>query len=475
MFAKLPKKFIFFGVGLIVLLGGAFAIHRFAFQQDAQTSDEPTIQTATVRQGDIVLRASGSGTLIPVREMALGFGSSGPIDQLLVQVGDEVGEGDVLAIQGNQINLVAALQAAELDYLSAQHDLQEIYDLAASAIAQAQLELAQARDELRVAEYTRTVQQEGNRASEATLDSAKADLVMAKNELERAKAEYDKLSGLPEDNVGRANALQKYASAQAKYDSALRNMNWYTGHPTELQQALLDADVAIAEANVQESQLNWEKVKDGPYASALALAQVSLTNAEAQYTMAQQNYDDATVRAPFDGVITDVSAIEGETVSGAFITIADISYANLDIYLDESDLYLIDLDYEVEVIFDALPDDVFMGHVTRVDPSLMTSQNISTIHAVAQLEEGAFDGTRRLPLGSNAAVDVIAGRAEGAILVPFEALRELGPGEYAVFVMEDGEPKLRVVEVGLMDYTSAEILSGLQRGDVVSTGIVETD
>ena len=58
MFAKLPKKFIFFGVGLIVLLGGAFAIHRFAFQQDAQTSDEPTIQTATVRQGDIVLRAS---------------------------------------------------------------------------------------------------------------------------------------------------------------------------------------------------------------------------------------------------------------------------------------------------------------------------------------------------------------------------------------------------------------------------------
>jgi HlyD family secretion protein len=475
MFSKLPRKFIFIGLGLIVLLGGAFAVYRFAFQQETQISDEPTIQTATVRQGDIVLRASGSGTLIPVRETALGFGSSGPLDQLLVQVGDEVTEGEVLAIQGNQINLEAALQAAELDYLSAQQELQEIYDLAASATAQAQLDLAQAQDELRVAEYTRAVQQEGNRASEAMLDSAKADLIMAKKDLERAKAAYDKLSGLPEDNVGRANALQKYASAQAKYDSALRNMNWYTGHPTELQQALLDADVAIAEAKVQESQLNWEKVKDGPHPSALALAQVALTNAEAQYAMAQQNYENATIRAPFDGVITDVTAIEGETVSGSFITIADISYANLDVYLDESDLYLIDIDHEVEVFFDALPDDVFMGHITRVDPSLMSSQNISTIHAIAQLEEGAFDGTRRLPLGSNAAVDVIAGRAEGAILVPFEALRELGPDEYAVFIMEDGEPRLRVVEVGLVDYTSAEILSGLQRGDVVSTGIVETE
>jgi putative ABC transport system ATP-binding protein len=38
-------------------------------------------------------------------------------------------------------------------------------------------------------------------------------------------------------------------------------------------------------------------------------------------------------------------------------------------------------------------------------------------------------------VGLNAAVDVSAGRAEGAVLVPVEALRELSPGEYAIFVM----------------------------------------
>ena len=40
--------------------------------------------------------------------------------------------------------------------------------------------------------------------------------------------------------------------------------------------------------------------------------------------------------------------------------------------------------------------------------------------------------------------------------------------------MTDGQPKLRVVTVGLMDYTSAEITSGLEAGETVTTGTVET-
>jgi multidrug efflux pump subunit AcrA (membrane-fusion protein) len=73
-----------------------------------------------------------------------------------------------------------------------------------------------------------------------------------------------------------------------------------------------------------------------------------------------------------------------------------------------------------------------------------------------------------------ASVEVIGGRTNGAVLVPVEALREISPGEYAVFVMEDDQPRLRVVTVGLMDFTSAEILSGLEAGETVTTGIVET-
>jgi multidrug efflux pump subunit AcrA (membrane-fusion protein) len=57
-----------------------------------------------------------------------------------------------------------------------------------------------------------------------------------------------------------------------------------------------------------------------------------------------------------------------------------------------------------------------------------------------------------------------------------EALRELSPDEYAVFVMgSDGELTLRPVEVGLGDISFVEILSGLEPGDVITTGIVETE
>ena len=61
------------------------------------------------------------------------------------------------------------------------------------------------------------------------------------------------------------------------------------------------------------------------------------------------------------------------------------------------------------------------------------------------------------------------------VLAPIQALRELGDDQYAVFVVrqggdQDGELEMRLVQVGLRDYVNAEILSGLQRGEVVSTG-----
>ena len=110
-----------------------------------------------------------------------------------------------------------------------------------------------------------------------------------------------------------------------------------------------------------------------------------------------------------------------------------------------------------------------------VNPSLETVSGIQAIQVTVLLDEGSLGSGQVLPVGLNASVDIIAGRAEDAVLVPVEALRELGPEEYAVFVVEDGEPKLRVVQVGLVDITSAEILSGLQAGEIVTTGIVQAE
>ena len=77
-------------------------------------------------------------------------------------------------------------------------------------------------------------------------------------------------------------------------------------------------------------------------------------------------------------------------------------------------------------------------------------------------------------MGVEAAVDVISGQATNAVLIPVEALHQLSDGSYTVFVMENNQPVLRSVEVGLQDGTYAEIKSGLKAGEVVTTGVVET-
>jgi multidrug efflux pump subunit AcrA (membrane-fusion protein) len=170
-----------------------------------------------------------------------------------------------------------------------------------------------------------------------------------------------------------------------------------------------------------------------------------------------------------------IDASVGEAAgTGAIISLADLSQPLLEVYLDEGDFDKVAVGLEAEVVFDSLPDSTFTGHVTAVNPSLQTVSNVATIVAEVQLDEASFSKPLALPVGSNASVDVIGGRAENAVLVPVEALREISPGEYAVFVMEDGEPRLRVVTVGLMDYTSAEITSGLEAGEIVTTGVVET-
>jgi HlyD family secretion protein len=425
-----------------------------------------------VRQGDLVIRASGSGELIALDEIDLGFGTAGPIAELYVQVGDVVASGDVLAVQGEQDQLEAAVASDQLAVINSEKALQDLYDNADLVAAQAMIALAEAQDALSDAEYTLFVQQEGNRASNSTIEAAKAKLVLAEFDLENAQAEYNKYYGRPTDDPARANAQTKLSAAQQRYDSALRELNWYLGEPTEIKQALLDAEVALAQAKLAEADREYDRVKDGPDPDAVAQAELHLIDAEAKLAVSQENLDQSILVAPLDGTVLSVNGQVGDTISGTFITIADLNQPHLEIFLDETDLDKIKVGYAAEVIFDAIPESVFTGRVVLVDPTLMQSQGVSAVRGIIELETVPFES---LPLGLGASVDVVAGAAEGVPLIPYEALREIGPGEYAVFVMENDEPKLRVVGVGLMDFSFVEISFGLEPGEVVTTGIVETE
>jgi multidrug efflux pump subunit AcrA (membrane-fusion protein) len=118
-------------------------------------------------------------------------------------------------------------------------------------------------------------------------------------------------------------------------------------------------------------------------------------------------------------------------------------------------------------VFDILPDDTFTGVVTLVYPELDSSSNSRWCdHRLNDVVNAT------LPSGTSAARG-ISGKTQDAVLVPVEALHKIDGGRYTLFVMENGSPRLRVVEVGLQDITYAEIISGLEAGEIVTTGIVE--
>jgi HlyD family secretion protein len=186
--------------------------------------------------------------------------------------------------------------------------------------------------------------------------------------------------------------------------------------------------------------------------------------------------DNATLKAPFAGTIMSISASVGDSVSGgSIITLADLTKSDLTIYMDETDWQNVKVGYTAEATFDALPNDIFTGKVIQVYPALTSVGGTTMIQGLVELDETPSLGDDPLPLGVSASVDVIAEQAKNVVLVPVEALHELSAGSYTVFVMESGKPVLRTVQVGIMDSTFAEITSGLQAGETVTTGIVETN
>lgn len=465
------RRWAFIAATLAVVLAGAFGFRSWSAAAQAAVEDGTALKTATVRTGNLSLTASGSGSLIVGTSVELGFGTPATVQAVNVEPGDVVAAGDVLAEQADRESLEASLAQAKLDLSSAEQALQSLKDQAPLAQAQAQLALADAQEALADAEATWQYQQEGYRGSSTTLKAAELKLTLAEGNVSRARDAYD--SAPSEDS--RAQAYLNYASAVQAYQSALASLNWYQGHPTETQQLQLDAGVALAKAQLMLAELEVERLKDGLDPVELAAADLKVSKARNELDQAQAELDSATVIAPFAGTVMDVRAVVGDSVNAAFITLADLSLPTLDVYFDETDLNLVAAGNEIEVVMDALPDLIFTGHIVRVDPSLTQSQNAGLVHATAVLDGDVPADLSRMPVGLSAAVDVVAGRAENALLVPVEALRRIDTNTYAVFVVgPDGSLTLRPVDVGLQDLTWAEILSGLEAGEVVSTGLVES-
>jgi HlyD family secretion protein len=523
------KKTIWIIIALVLILAvGGYAAYNYWWKPgEVQNTETPAVQTAVARLGDLTVFASAVGSVVPATEFGVGFDESGTLTEILVKAGDEVQEGQVLArldTGKSEEEIALAVSQAKLNVLNAQNALDDIYASADMDAAQALLDVESAQQalddltnsELRQAEAMQSVAEAEQAvvnarsvynsvrttADQSTIDAAKAELVLAESSLKSARDKFNDYADKPDTNLTKANLQLKLNNAQAVYNSALSYYNAVTGTGSDLDRASSEADLlaaqaqladaqkeletvqagptpgelALAQAELAAAQAKWEVLKIGADPDEVALAEATLANAQADLALAQEDQAVIELSAPMNGTIMSIDASVGEKIgTGSIITIADLSLPVLEVYLDETDLDNVGVGYEVDVTFDALPDEVFTGHIIEVDPGLQTVSNSQVIRAVAQLDADSFAKPQNFLVGMNAAIDVIGGRAQNVVLVPVEALREISPGEYAVFVMDGDQPRLRTVTVGLMDFTSAEITSGLEPGEIVTTGIVETE
>jgi len=447
---------------IIIIAGGGYYYYSTQIMPaEAAEVEQPAMQTAVARQGELTIFASGAGQLVPASEIDLGFDESGTLLVLNAAVGDKVEAGDVLAqlqTKDSVESIEASIADAELAVLKAQNTLDDLYANAEIARTQSLSDIAEYAQQVRDARYLQE-----NYNMPVTLQGMDAieALDLMKAELDAASDAFEPYRYYPSTDETREELLEVLNNAQYNYDSAVKRLDY-------------EYVLEVAEANLDKARQEYDEYTAGPSPSEVKLAEAELANAEAKLALAKETQAVIDLVTPTDGTVMVVSASEGEVIgTTSIITLANLEQPLLEVYLDETDMDKVANGYEADIVFDALPDNNYTGQVIAVNPSLETVSNVQAIKVTVLMDGDGLDTT--LPVGLNASVDIIAGRAEDAVLVPVEALRELGPDEYAVFVVEDGEPKLRIVQVGLVDITSAEILSGLQAGEIVTTGIVQAE
>lgn len=303
----------------------------------------------------------------------------------------------------------------------------------------AQASVQKNEEEVRIAELQLQLVRQGSTA--ATLAGAEAQLQSARGQLASARAQL----------------LQTEASS------------------FDLQAGPDPEAVAAAEARLAQAEEAVAKLSEDASDRALEGADLAVRQAQVNLDLATERLQRTELRAPFDGMVVGLEAASGEQIgTSPVVSLASTSQGLVRFHVEETNLGVVSEGAPVAVSFRAVPESVFSGSLTWVSPVLSLVDGVAAAEALAALDED--EELSSLRAGMEADVEVIAALAEDALLVPVDALRALGEDSFAVFVVnESNELSLRPVEIGLRDFANAQVVSGLEPGDIVSTGTIDTN
>jgi HlyD family secretion protein len=306
---------------------------------------------------------------------------------------------------------------------------------------------------------------------------AQAALDSAQNAVTQAQVAYDTARQNEVTNVQQAETTLKAAQddlaallnpSTSDLTQAQATVTQAQATLTNLQQGGTAAEVTQAQAAVTQAQASLDALTAPASDSDLASAEAALTQAQVAVDTAQANLAQATLTAPFDGVVSAVNVVTGSTNTST-VTLVDVSKLHIDVSLSETDAAKVAVGQPVTLTFDALPDATLTGTVTSVAPVATTEQNVVTYDV-----QVAFDpGATAVKVGMSATADIQVDQATGALLVPSRAIQT--SGDTKTVTVQQGDTTLTVpVETGLTSGGKTAIVSSggagvaaLKAGDVL--------
>ena len=459
---------IFSLLAVVLIFAGVFYYYR-----TKPATKENVVQTSTIGTGNIILSATGLGTLIPSNEVSFGFKQSGQVSEVLAALGEKVEAGQVLArLDSSTLELQYKQAEGNVAALSSPAEIAS----AEQAVADAKASLATARDDLQfMIGPEMFVSEEQLANARQVLESAQA--AVAKDDSDANKQQLSKAeAAVAAAQKALDYAYKNYSNSYTlqTFTYPIRNDKGVTKQreliaPTDAELLNARAAYALAASNLNDAQnyldvLNGtKKTEDVPTSSITSMTEAKLT-----FDSARAALDGTELIAPISGTVTSIDINVGEDIGTlAVVTISSMDQPyTLDVNLDETDWDKAKVGYTASVTFDLLPNDNYPAKIIQVYPMLDDSSGTSMVHIVVQLDHQI---SADLPVGSTASVDVTGGEALNAVLVPVSALKEVTTGTYVVYLMQNGKPVEQQVEIGLQDILNAEVKSGLKRGDVVLT------
>jgi len=463
-------------VGVLALVvAGSLGIYYFTSQ--AKEPPAPDYETLLVDRGNLVSTVSATGAIEPEGQVSLVFRGAGRVGEVLVKEGDAVTAGQVLArLETEDLDL--ALAQAEVALVISQAQLDRLktptddIDLAASeaAVASAEASVESAQAALASAQAAYSDLQAG--ASEDQERAAAASLERARIVRDQAQSAYDQVAGQP--NVGMLPQSLQLQQATIDYETAAANYRVSTAAATAGQLAAARAQIAQAraaaaqaEASLAQAQSNVAKLRRGPGASDLVIAEAQVTQGQLSLQQARLTRSNSELTSPTDGILTELNISAGELPNAArpAAVITDLSLFHIDITVDEIDIGKISEGQAVQVTLDAVPDAQLLGHIDSIAPTPISSGGTVSYQVTVVVDESNVD----LRSGLSATASIITQELDDVVLIPNRSIQiDRSTGRAFVEKMVDGVPTRTEVQLGARNEQYSEVVSGLSDGDVLA-------